>query len=251
MQLMYILGIATLGAAAPVDVEVTLRGSPASMERQYQVATTEEYPFAGTVEDVERLVAEGHLVPVPGGTDYELVRVSHPFARPEVLTFVEYVAGRYHAGCGEPLVVTSLTRSQSQQPSNAHDLSVHPAGMAVDFRVSRMPSCRKWLEEILLALEHQGVLDATRERNPPHYHVAVFPNEFRRYAIERGIVDTTRVVQQTSGTSGSADGTALSDEEGESTGWLDAVLMLLFTITLVLLAYGMIRRHTTRRMSER
>ena len=33
-----------------------------------------------------------------------------------------------------------------------------------------------------LSLEERGVLDVTRERNPPHYHVAVFPKQYQSYA---------------------------------------------------------------------
>ncbi|HYW06042.1 MAG TPA: hypothetical protein VE913_03745, partial [Longimicrobium sp.] len=69
-------------------------------------------------------------------------------------------------------------------PGNAHTLSVHPAGMAVDFRVSRNAECRTWLEGTLLGLERAGVLDVTRERMPPHYHVAVFPDAYSAY-VER------------------------------------------------------------------
>jgi hypothetical protein len=53
--------------------------------------------------------------------------------------------------------------------------------MAVDLRVSRDASCREWLSAELLELETMGLLDATLERRPPHYHVAVFPAAFGEY----------------------------------------------------------------------
>jgi hypothetical protein len=83
---------------------------------------------------------------------------------------------------GEKLIVTSLVRPTDLQPRNAHKLSVHPAGMAVDFRVPSTASERSWLEKALLGLENAGVLDVTREHTPPHYHVAVFPAEYVAYA---------------------------------------------------------------------
>ena len=179
--------VATLGvmvalfafAAAP---RVTLRGSPASMERQHEVAVAEDYTFVKDSQEVEDLVSKGRLVRVTGGPDYTLARVSYPYARREVLAMVERVAADHRRACGEPLVVTSLTRPQEQQPGNAHALSVHPAGMAADFRISRTARCRKWLEKTLLALERQQVVDVTRERRPPHYHVAVFPDAWTAYA---------------------------------------------------------------------
>jgi hypothetical protein len=54
--------------------------------------------------------------------------------------------------------------------------------MALDLRRSWSHKCRRWLEQTLLRLEAQNVLDVTLERNPYHYHVAVFPRVFR----ERG-----------------------------------------------------------------
>ncbi|HEX2081239.1 MAG TPA: DUF5715 family protein [Longimicrobium sp.] len=180
-----VLGVAVFAAPAAAP---TLRGSPASMEHQHSVAVAEDFTFAATPREVEYLVARERLVPVKGSADYALARVSHPYARPEVLTFVERMGAQYRKACGEKLVVTSLTRPKAEQPGNAHRLSVHPAGMAVDFRISKRASCRKWMEETLLELEKKRLLDATRERNPPHYHVAVFPDAYRAYAARQAPV---------------------------------------------------------------
>jgi hypothetical protein len=51
----------------------------------------------------------------------------------------------------------------------------------VDFRIPAAAAQRSWLETTLLSLEDRGVLDVTRERNPPHYHVAVFPKQYQSY----------------------------------------------------------------------
>lgn len=173
------LGVAMSAAAKP---SVTMRGSPASMERQYEVAVSEDFTFAETPAAVADLVSKERLVRLPGNADYTLAKVSHPFARREIKTFVENLAGEYRKACGEQLVVTSLTRPRADQPGNAHKLSVHPAGMAVDFRISRNGKCRDWFEKALLEFERKDLLDATRERNPPHYHVAVFPDAYSAYA---------------------------------------------------------------------
>jgi nucleoid-associated protein YgaU len=50
--------------------------------------------------------------------------------------------------------------------------------MAMDLRRPYPGPCRDWLEETLLYLERQGVLEATRESNPAHYHVALFPQPY-------------------------------------------------------------------------
>ncbi|HEX6367318.1 MAG TPA: DUF5715 family protein [Longimicrobium sp.] len=176
------VGVAMSAAAKPM---VTMRGSPASMERQYEVAVSEDFTFAETPAAVAELVSKERLVRLPGNADYALAKVSHPFARREIKTFVENLSGEYRKACGEQLVVTSLTRPRTTQPGNAHKLSVHPAGMAVDFRISRNAKCRNWFEKALLALEGKDLLDATRERNPPHYHVAVFPDAYRTFAARQ------------------------------------------------------------------
>lgn len=185
----------SVSTSALAESSVTLQGSRASMIRQNQVAKEEDFTFLRTPSQVERFVAEGYLVPVEGNEDYRLANVSYPYARPALRTFVERLAAQYRAGCGEMLVVTSLTRPQSLQPANAHALSVHPTGMAVDLRVSQRASCREWLEGALLSLEAGGLLDATRERNPPHYHIAVFPGVYTAH-VERMLGDSLRAAAE-------------------------------------------------------
>lgn len=179
------MGVAMSAAAKPA---VSMRGSPESMQRQYEVAVSKDFTFAETPAAVADLVSKDRLVRLPGNANYSLAKVSHPYARPEVKTFVERVSAQHRKACGEPLVVTSLTRPRTAQPGNAHKLSVHPAGMAVDFRLSTNARCREWFEKVLLGLEKGALLDATRERNPPHYHVAVFPDAYRAYAARQAPV---------------------------------------------------------------
>ncbi|HJX27275.1 MAG TPA: LysM peptidoglycan-binding domain-containing protein, partial [Thermoanaerobaculia bacterium] len=62
----------------------------------------------------------------------------------------------------------------------------HPTGMAADLRISNRPACRAWIEKTLLVLEDEGVVEATRERHPPHYHVTLFPKPYMRYVAGRG-----------------------------------------------------------------
>lgn len=175
--------VALASAAVAGTAEASgLKGSLTSMRNQHAVALSEDYTFLRTPKQVRHFAAEGRLDTVPGNADYRVNKVSFPYARPEVVSFIERLAREYRQETGELLVVTSLTRPTANQPGNSHRLSVHPAGMAVDLRVPFKPSQRKWLEARLLAFEEAGVLDVTKERNPPHYHVAVFPGEFREWA---------------------------------------------------------------------
>lgn len=162
--------------------EARLGGSMSSMRRQYQVALRNDYTFLRTPAQVREFVRKDRLEPLISNEFLHVNRVSFPYARPEVKLFIERLAQQYYEATGAKLVVTSLTRPLSRQPRNAHRLSVHPAGMAVDLRVPPTRKARAWLESVLLQLEGRGLLDATRERRPPHYHVAVFPDKYSSYA---------------------------------------------------------------------
>lgn len=169
-------GIAVALAIAPLRLAsaADFKGSPAKMVRQHGIAVEESYAFLRTPADVGRLVSSGGLLPVVGNGDFTLSGVSFPVARAEVLSFVEHFAAEFHDSTGERLVVTSLTRPEATQPRNAHVLSVHPAGMAVDLRVPAASGPRAWFERELERLQRAGAIDVTREHSPPHYHIAVF-----------------------------------------------------------------------------
>jgi LysM repeat protein len=175
-----IVGVLVCAGALPLQAQ-SLRGSPQAMQQQNRMAQQHDFTFLRTGAQVRRFVESGYLVKLPGNADYQLASVSYPYARPAVKLFVERLASQYHRACGERLVVTSLTRPVQEQPRNASSLSVHPAGMAVDLRVSGRAACRNWLERTLLSLEREGVLNAIRENRPPHYHVALYPNPYTQY----------------------------------------------------------------------
>ena len=179
-----IIGIALVVALPAAANAGGLRGSPSSMKEQHTVAIEGDLTFLDDGAQVRRLVDEGALETIESNDDYAMSGVSYPYAVAEVRIFIERIAKQYREANGAQLIVTSLTRPNSQQPRNAHELSVHPAGMAVDFRIPQDATSRAWLEGILLELENAGVLDVTRERYPPHYHVAVFPVAYAAY-VER------------------------------------------------------------------
>ncbi len=169
-------------AFSATAVPVELGGSPESMERQNRIAVQSGLPFAKSFEDIEHMLDRGELVRLPGNEFYELRRgVSSDALRPEARLFVERLAEDYFRATGEKLVVTSLTRPMSNQPRNSHALSVHPTGMAIDLRISQRPASQRWIERHLLGKEAAGLLDITRERFPPHYHVALFPGAYMKH----------------------------------------------------------------------
>lgn len=167
--------------SADLEVRVGLGGSRASMRRQHHVARQLDLTFLRTPAQVREFANKDRLEYLPGNQNYTIGRVAYPYARSAVKIFIERLAQQYREATGDVLVVTSLTRPVTRQPRNASRLSVHPTGIAVDFRIPKSRSARRWLENTLLTLEGTGVLDATRERRPPHYHVAVFPDAYDAY----------------------------------------------------------------------
>ena len=159
----------------------SLGGSPASMNRQQNQALLHDFTFMESAASIGRFVAADLIIELKGNRNYDLHEVSYPYGRPAVKLFVERLSEQFRTACGETLTVTSLTRPLNEQPTNAHDESVHPTGMAVDLRVPGGARCRDWLNSVLLSLEGTGVLEATRERSPAHYHIAIFPEQYERY----------------------------------------------------------------------
>lgn len=176
------LGLALI-VLAPIAAEAaSLTPSRPGLLRQVRAANDHGFAYAYDHDDVEAMTRRGDLVRLSGNRDYEVKRtVSLPYARPEVKLFVERLGGQYRGACGQKLVVTSLVRPKTRQPRNSSPLSVHPTGMALDLRVSDVRACRAWLETALLNLERRGVLEAARERRPPHYHVVLFPEPYVKY----------------------------------------------------------------------
>jgi hypothetical protein len=180
------LALAVALASEAEASSASLRGSPAAMAEQNRVARDHGLPFYRTEGEIRAAVARGDLVELPGNDDYAVADfVRWPYLHPDAALFVERLASQYREACGQRLVVTSGVRPSSRQPSNSHQLSVHPAGMAVDLRVSDRATCRSWLEMAILNLERRGLINGIREFRPPHYHIAVYPGPYRAYAEER------------------------------------------------------------------
>ena len=194
--LVFLLVFTTVGVSLAATPAPSLRGSASSLDQQNDQAERHDFTYLQESSQLRRFVAAGLLVPVMGDRNYELKDVSFPYARPQVRLFIERLSQQYRGACGERLVVTSLTRPIANQPRNASPRSVHPTGMALDLRRPSNQTCRGWLESTLLYLEEQVVVEATRERGPPHYHVAVFPQDYAAY-VQTVVSRATRVNDST------------------------------------------------------
>ena len=171
--------------AAPARAEPSLRGSPSSLDRQNRAAARAGLSKLHSGDDIKRAAERGVVRRVEEGPLFELHDVSYPYAHPDLISFIHDLARFYQRACGDRLVITSLMRPISEQPRNASDRSVHPTGLAVDIRYPPR-HCRARLEPALLALEREGVVEATRERRPPHYHVTLDPERYRQAIAQEG-----------------------------------------------------------------
>lgn len=179
----------------------SLRGSMASVERMYDHAVRDGLTFYETTSAVRWAAARGELVQLRSDRGYEMHRVAFPFVRPATLTFVERLADDFDQVCGEPLVVTSGVRPETRQPANSSQRSVHPTGMAVDLHRPQ-GFCLTWLRRTLLDLEGQGVIEATEEHHPAHFHVAVFGPEYMQYAAAHNEPRPTAMILARANTGG-------------------------------------------------
>lgn len=148
----------------------------------YRQAVRGGLDFYETSTQVRRAIVRGELVALPGNANYTVSNVRTPYVRPQTKSFIADLAVDYRRTCGKPMVVTSATRPMSRKLVNSSSLTVHPTGMAVDLR---KPSgrCLTWLRKTLLAAERRGAIEATEERRPPHFHVAVLPVRYQKTSL--------------------------------------------------------------------
>jgi len=165
--------IALIGLASTAAGAQTLKGSKQSVDLMYNAAETRDLQFFRTPDDVYAAAKAGSLKMISMTEDLEIDEAGWPFVLPTTLRFADSIATRYHEACGERIVVTSGARPLDKQPRNASPKSVHPTGMAVDFRKPKNPACLTWLRASLVGLEDRGVIEATEEKHPAHFHVAV------------------------------------------------------------------------------
>lgn len=178
------LALSVFFIASTADAQ-SLRGSPASVERIHRQAINHGLRFFESGGAIRDAAQRGELVRLRDNADFRLHDVSYPYVLPDAHTFVARLASQYRAACGEQMVVTSATRPTAMRLVNSVVKSVHPTGMAVDLRRPSNSRCLSWLRSTLSSLTAAGVIEAVEERNPPHFHVAVFPSQYNQYVRAR------------------------------------------------------------------
>ena len=166
------------------NFSASLRGSSHSLDRQQTAAKRARLKLHKTRREVMHSVRKGLLIRVRPSSTLQLANVSYPYAHPKLHRLLNQLSKLYYNHCRAPLVITSLTRPIHEQPRNASRRSVHPAGLAADLRVPP-PGCRKWLRTTLLNWESQGLVEATREKRPPHFHLVAMTHNLSTRQISQ------------------------------------------------------------------
>lgn len=134
-----------------------------------------EVPIRGTGFELDYRIG-GHA-----DANEHLYRTARPYTRRFVTRLGAQFAMRFP---GRRFVVTSLVRTCAYQErlrrhnSNAApcEKTSHTTGATVDIRWLELRRAeRRWMESVLLPLERQGLIQATKENGQPVYHVMVYP----------------------------------------------------------------------------
>ena len=150
-----------------------LLGSRPKVQATYFGAVSRGVSFYDDMDDARAAIAAGRFVPLYGNHYYATYRMTLAYATPQAKAFIEWLAPQFVEHCDEMMVVTSALRPKSRSPRNGSQWTVHPAGIAVDIRKPRNQACKPWLRQVLLDAQNKGLVDATEEFHPPHFHIAV------------------------------------------------------------------------------
>ena len=150
-----------------------LRGSRPKVQGTFYNTVARGVTFYDGMDEARAAIAAGKFVPLYGDQYYATYRMTLAYATPEARTFIETLAPQFVEHCDEMMVVTSALRPKEKSPRNGSPWTVHPTGIAVDIRKPRNRACWTWLRQRLLDYQAEGIVDATEEFHPPHFHIAV------------------------------------------------------------------------------
>jgi hypothetical protein len=167
---------------------------PHRLRRESAAAVRDRLSRMRDLATVERFRRSGLLVGVPLRTEtyyVEGVGTRLRVARPWTRQFVEQLARAFHDLFGQPLRITSLTRTTARQrallrtnpsaaPARGPVQSTHLTGAAVDISKRALSDTEiDWLRIVLRRLAADGMVHVAEEFHEPHFHVLVR----KRYGI--------------------------------------------------------------------
>lgn len=167
----------------PATTPSLLGGCHTTPEQQRYTADSLGLPAATSDAEFDRLVAIGHFVRIDSPyivfkKDKDGKETVRPYVLPATAQYAVATAAAFHdRGCGS-LVITDAGRLKGEKRyGKEHRHTVHPYGMAVDFRINGLTQdCASWLRSYSIQTEDTGYADST-EHEPPHVHAVVRPTK--------------------------------------------------------------------------
>ena len=175
-----VLCASTLGA---VQKKATLKGSPASQERQNTQGEAEELSRLSDT-DLEHSTKNELLVPIPENNTIRVdprLEKRFRYIRPWTEKFLLDLGKAFYGRFKKPVQINSAVRTLEHQRRlrrrnpNAAKTSSHLFGSTVDIaKISMRNTERAWMRAYLLRLEREDFVEATEEHRQAVFHVMVF-----------------------------------------------------------------------------
>jgi len=173
-----------------------LKGSRDSMVRQNEEIDRLQLARINDDTELDRLVQEGDLVPLPASRDVRVdprLDENRRFCRTWTSDFLRDLGQAYYKEFRQPIQVNSAVRTVAQQeklmrhnrnaaPAEGPVASSHLAGLTIDIAKHGMSrKQRKWMVDYLVRMRDLGLVEAVEERKQACFHVMVS----ERYAAWR------------------------------------------------------------------
>jgi hypothetical protein len=170
-------------------LEMALRGSIESLQRQNTRLEAEGLPRIETETDLAQRIARKLLVPLPASQALDVnpdLAQNHRYCSPWTARFLADLAREHDAVFHRPLLVSSAVRTVAYQehlmringnaaPADGEIVSPHLTGAAVDIVKDGMSREElDWMRTKLLALEIAGKIDVEEEYRQACFHIAVY-----------------------------------------------------------------------------
>ena len=185
-----------------------LKGSHEILIHQNVMADTDGLERVRDDDDLNRMRANGMLVPIPTNASTlhidERLPVNRRYARPWTALFLDTLARQHYARFGTALQVNSAVRTVEFQqrlvhtngnaaPAEGDTASPHLTGQAVDIAKHGLSLTEiAWLRGYLLPLVQQGKVDVEEEFQQSCFHISVYKKYLPSPTTRRVIATTHR-----------------------------------------------------------
>ena len=189
MRIFWVVLLLCLYGNAEAANPVSLRGSPASQERQNQKADEADLTRIKDSEQLNRFKRLGLLVPIretQGLIIDPRLQEEFRFVRPWTQAFLEDLATRFYKKFSKNLQINSAVRTVEYQKdlrkrnrnaasTHGNRKSSHLTGATID--ITKLGMTKEelgWMRTQLLAFEKVGQIEAIEEHRQQVFHIMVF-----------------------------------------------------------------------------